>query len=195
MHSMKVGPTASQRMSEPVSCSGTLASTSNEPVSTKIVALDKADEGKNGDDQYVVTAERDAVELASEQIAGARYRSRDRADFCHGDPPRLVNRGTMRCAKQARRRVVQIWNSLRLLCYSGIDASRVLAATNRRRIDVLLLFEEAVFLLASLPRTRPPVNVVQRCGIVIRQKKPTDRRPAHPASRPRVSAAGIRGRP
>ncbi len=35
MHSMKVGPTASQRMSDPVRCSGTLASTNSEPVSTR----------------------------------------------------------------------------------------------------------------------------------------------------------------
>jgi hypothetical protein len=35
MHSMKVGPTASQRISGPVRCNGSLASTSNEPVSTK----------------------------------------------------------------------------------------------------------------------------------------------------------------
>ena len=34
-HSMKVGPTASQRMSVSVSCNGALASTSSEPVMTK----------------------------------------------------------------------------------------------------------------------------------------------------------------
>ena len=35
MHSMKVGPTASSRMSDPVRCSGALARTKSEPVSTK----------------------------------------------------------------------------------------------------------------------------------------------------------------
>ena len=34
-HSMNVGPTASQRMSGPVRCSGPLASTSSEPVITR----------------------------------------------------------------------------------------------------------------------------------------------------------------
>ena len=35
MHSIKVGPTASQRMSEPVSCNGPLANTRSEPVMTR----------------------------------------------------------------------------------------------------------------------------------------------------------------
>ena len=48
---MKVGPATSQRMSEPVRCSGALASTSSEPVIDQIVALDKADEGQHGEDQ------------------------------------------------------------------------------------------------------------------------------------------------
>jgi hypothetical protein len=39
----------------------------------QIVALDKAYEGEHGDQQYVVAAERDAVELAPEQIAGTRH--------------------------------------------------------------------------------------------------------------------------
>jgi hypothetical protein len=37
----------------------------------EIVALDKANEGKDADYRYVVAAERDAVELASEDMAGS----------------------------------------------------------------------------------------------------------------------------
>jgi hypothetical protein len=36
----------------------------------QIVALDKADESKDADDQYVVAAERDTVEFASENVTG-----------------------------------------------------------------------------------------------------------------------------
>ena len=59
----------------------------------QIVALDKADEGEHGDDRYVVTAERNAVELASEHMSGRRHGSRDRSDLCHVEPPRLAEAG------------------------------------------------------------------------------------------------------
>ena len=70
MHSMKVGPTASQRMSVSVRCSGALGQHQERAGHHQIVALDKANEGKHGDYQYVVAAERDAVELASENVTG-----------------------------------------------------------------------------------------------------------------------------
>jgi hypothetical protein len=57
----------------------------------QIVALDEADEGEHGDDQDVVAAERDAVELAPEHKAGRSCRSNHRANFCHGDLPDSMN--------------------------------------------------------------------------------------------------------
>ncbi len=74
----------------------------------QIVALDKADEGEDGDDRYVVTAERDAVELASEHIAGRRYGSRDRSDLCHVEPPRLAE--ARRRAVSRKRRGRALWS-------------------------------------------------------------------------------------
>jgi hypothetical protein len=53
----------------------------------EIVALDKANEGKDTDYQNVVAAEWDAVELASENVTGGQCRSDHRANFCHGELP------------------------------------------------------------------------------------------------------------
>jgi len=49
------------------------------PISMIVLRLQWSDtaEGEHGDDQYVVTAERNAVELASERVAGGACRSGD----------------------------------------------------------------------------------------------------------------------
>ena len=65
----------------------------------QIVALDKADEGEHGDDQYVVRAERDAVEFVAEQKPGGICRSADGAKICHGNLPDVRTRRTMRQRK------------------------------------------------------------------------------------------------
>ena len=70
MHSMKVGPTASQRISAIGQLQRRFGQHQKRAGHHEIVALDKADEGKNADYQYVVAAERDAVELASEDVTG-----------------------------------------------------------------------------------------------------------------------------
>src|SRR5579883_1132983 len=51
----------------------------------QVVALDKADEGQDNDDQNVVTAEWNAVEFAAKNMAGSR--SHKRPDFRHFDSP------------------------------------------------------------------------------------------------------------
>ena len=48
----------------------------------QIVALNEPHEGEYGNDQDVVAAERDAIELAPKHLAGA-FRSDHRADFGH----------------------------------------------------------------------------------------------------------------
>jgi len=93
----KVGPTASQRTSSGVRCSGALASTRSEPESA-IVALNKADEPEYHNQRNVVDAERDAVELAPEHMAcGSRRNSYD-TGRCHDVllPRRLTDHAVCR---------------------------------------------------------------------------------------------------
>src|SRR6516162_11555965 len=66
------------------------------PSHHQIVALDKADEGEHRDDQYMVAAERNAVELTAENEAGGYCGSDHRANFCHGDLPNRQTGETMR---------------------------------------------------------------------------------------------------
>ena len=66
MHSMKVGPTASQSDVRPGQMQRRFGKNQQRAGQHQIVALDKADEGKDGDYQHVVTAERDTVELAAQ---------------------------------------------------------------------------------------------------------------------------------
>jgi hypothetical protein len=74
--------------SNPLSSSGESgANLTSCPWRHEIVALDKANEGKDTDYQNVVAAEWDAVELASENVTGGQCRSDHRANFCHGELP------------------------------------------------------------------------------------------------------------
>jgi len=68
----------------------------------QIVALDEADEGKHGNDQNVVTAERDAVELVPENMSGGYNVWVHRMNFCHGDLPDHRTRRNPRRAPPGR---------------------------------------------------------------------------------------------
>jgi hypothetical protein len=109
----------------------------------QVVALDEADEGENGDDQDVVAAERDAVELAPENIAGGYCRSDRRANFCHGDLPRSSNPREPRGNRAGRRPALRFYSGVSgfcelQLCRRLTDFS---SRTVRHRVDVLLIFQ------------------------------------------------------
>ena len=68
----------------------------------QIVALDKADEGQDEDNQNLVGAERNAVHLAAEHPAGRRSRHLHRRLRGHGASPGCRNPDTMRRPNRGR---------------------------------------------------------------------------------------------
>jgi hypothetical protein len=93
--------------------------------------------------QYVVAAERNAVELAPERVADGACRSDDRADLCHRDLPDWSNPGAMRERKTSEVGASPLLRmGFKVADYSWIDASRIPGLdASCHRVDVLLLFQ------------------------------------------------------
>ena len=139
----------------------------------QIVALDKADEGEHGDDQDVVGAERDAVELVAEHKARAGCRCANRADICHRYLPnwsnrrRLRRRGTGEAGSAGYSRIEfktpgDFW----------IDASRVLVAVRNATGLTRFFLSEAGpdtcrTRAVSWPSSDHASSVVEPCAAVI----------------------------
>jgi hypothetical protein len=98
---MIVEATARKRMSAGVRCSGFFGQDQQRAGHRQIVALDKADKPQDRDDQSVVGAERNAVELAAEHAAGHAARNL-RKRCCTHEAPGSKQPGTPHGTQTAR---------------------------------------------------------------------------------------------
>ena len=98
-----------------------------ELVIDQIVALDKADEGEDGDYHDVISAERDAVEFVAEHMAGGRRGPADQANFCHGDLPDRSDPGTRGDGRDWQGRRFRLFG-LKALAFADLGRYRYLSS-------------------------------------------------------------------